>query len=286
MGANKQYEVLQWAFSFLHQHHREERVAEWLLQHHLNVPASVFYMNMQEKVPKDMLKKFKADVTAHALTGVPVQHLLGYANFYGRNFHVNQDVLIPRFETEELVQHVIHLVQNQFPDEPVTIVDIGTGSGVIAVSLSLELPHTTVYATDISEKALDIARENAAHLGASVQFLQGDFMKPLYDQDISPHIVVSNPPYINKADYDTLEDTVKEFDPHLALFAEEEGLFAYKKIVEQISARKKQPSHLCFEIGYDQAHAVTAIVKNKFPHSTVETIQDMNGKNRIISCLL
>lgn len=278
----KQYEVLRWAFSFLKKHRREEKVAEILLEHHLNVPRSRLYASMQDDLPDEIVEKFKDDIVAHATTGIPVQHLTGEAYFYGRSFYVNHDVLIPRVETEELVEHVIKLIKKNFPNKRLTVVDVGTGSGVIAITLSLELPNVVVYATDISRDALQVARKNAENLHASVHFLQGDFLQPLIDNDIHPNIIVSNPPYIKESDRGMLSDTVKNFDPHIALFAEDDGLKAYKEIICQLAMFMERETFLCVEIGFDQAQAVTEIINMKFPNSTVDILKDMNRKDRIV----
>lgn len=279
----KQYEVLHRASLFLEQHHREPRVAEILLIHHLHVSRSEFFMRMQEPVPEDVFEKFKADIKKHAETGIPVQHLTGYEEFYGRSFLVNENVLVPRPETEELVLHVVNEAKKM--DKPLTIVDIGTGSGVIAITLALELPNATVYATDISEAALTVAKENAAQLNKDVNFLQGDFLSPIIEQNVTPDIIVSNPPYIAWDEQETLSETVKNFDPKLALFAEENGLAAYRKIIAQA---KEFPSAnmLAFEIGQSQAAAVQSLLEQTFPGSLVQTKKDINGKDRIVSAFI
>lgn len=287
MAIEKQYEVLSWAFSFLKKYNREEKVAEILLQHHLQVARSHFYTMMQEEVPLAVQEKFKADVRKHAFTGVPVQHLTGYEYFYGRRFQVNQHVLIPRPETEELVEHVIQQVRKKCFPSPITIVDIGTGSGVIAITLALELSNAIIYATDISTTALQMAKKNAEIHQASVHFSQGDFLRPICEQRINPHIIVSNPPYIKEADKEGLLDTVKNYDPAIALFANRNGLEAYEKIISQTKKLEKFGERLlCFEIGYDQATAVTSLINQQFPNSEIKTIKDINNRDRIISAQL
>ncbi|RDW20532.1 peptide chain release factor N(5)-glutamine methyltransferase [Oceanobacillus chungangensis] len=281
---NKQYEVLKWASLFLEKHNREPRVAEILLQHYLNVTRSTFYMKMQDPVAAPIIEKFKEDIMKHAETGIPVQHLTGVESFYGREFLVNQNVLIPRPETEELVQYVINDAAQDYDGQALTIVDVGTGSGAIAISLALELPNATVYATDISTDALHVAKENAARLQAKIHFLEGNFLEPFIDGGIQADIIVSNPPYIAKTEM--LADTVKDFDPALALFADEDGLAAYKQIINQAQKVAKQNTALAFEIGYTQADAVSSIIEHTFPTSEVQTIQDINGKDRIIAARL
>ncbi|WP_246187670.1 peptide chain release factor N(5)-glutamine methyltransferase [Ornithinibacillus caprae] len=280
----KQYEVLQWASLFLEKNNREPRVAELLLQHHLGMSRNEFYMHMRETVPALIRSKFEADIKEHAETGVPLQHIIGYETFYGRDFHVNEHVLVPRPETEELVQHVIQIAKsNSKSDHPITIVDVGTGSGIIAITLALELPNATVYATDISEEALAVAQRNAAQLQANVTFLQGDFLQPVIVQNIKTDIVVSNPPYIPRSDEESLSDTVKHFDPELALFADENGLAAYKKIISQLpSVINAEGAAVAFEIGHDQGEIVTLLLNKQFPKSKVDVLQDINGKDRMV----
>ena len=277
----KQYEVLQWASLFLEKHNCEPTIAEILLQHYLHVSRSKFYMMMQDPVPDEIIAQFTRDIKTHVQTGVPVQHLTGYEFFYGRKFAVTENTLIPRPETEELVQHIIKMEL----DKP-TIIDIGTGSGVIAITLALEIPNATIYATDISEKALDIAKKNATELKADVTFVQGNFLKPIIEQNIQADIIVSNPPYIAKSDKGSMSRTVKDFDPELALFADENGLAAYQQILELSTKMAETPRIIAFEIGYQQGEAVCKLIKKNYPHSSVEIIQDINGKDRIVSAKL
>ncbi|WP_343327810.1 peptide chain release factor N(5)-glutamine methyltransferase [Lentibacillus saliphilus] len=281
-SSNKQYEVLQRASLFLQQHNREEAVATILLNHHLGVSRSAFYTMMREDVSEEIVRAFWDDVIAHAELGVPVQHLMGYANFYGRDFSVSSDVLIPRPETEELVQHVIQSVERNVVNEPVTIIDVGTGSGIIAITLALELKHAIVHATDISKEALQVAKLNAEQLGADVMFHEGHFLEPIITASVDPDIIVSNPPYIAHSEKQSLADTVKHFDPHLALFADHDGLAAYEMIIDQAQHHLSSVHSLAFEIGHDQAIPVTALLKDAYPHARVDTVKDINGKDRMI----
>ncbi|MFZ3578599.1 peptide chain release factor N(5)-glutamine methyltransferase [Virgibacillus sp. DJP39] len=271
-----QYEVLQWASLFLLKHNREENVGQLLLQHYLQVSRSTFFANMRENIADEVVDKFKQSIILHAETGIPIQHITGVETFYGRDFQVNKDVLIPRPETEELIEHIVTTAG----DKGQTIVDVGTGSGIIAITLALELPNSNVYATDISPQALKVARQNAENLKANVTFLQGDFLQPLNDCSFTPDLIVSNPPYIAKADEQTLSDTVKMFDPHLALFADDNGLAAYKNIIDSIQPGEKS---IIFEIGHLQGQAVTQLLKDKYPKAEVLIIKDINGHDRIVS---
>jgi release factor glutamine methyltransferase len=287
----KQYEVLHRASLFLEKHAREPKVAEILLQHHLQVSRAAFYSMMQEPVPETIIKQFETDIKKHAETGIPLQHLMGTAEFYGRNFLVNGNVLVPRMETEELVQHVISEVEKTKQamgnaDSSLTIVDVGTGSGIIAISLKLELEGAHIFATDISTEALKIAKQNAQQLNADITFLQGDFLNPFMKQNIKADVIVSNPPYIARKEKTLLADTVKDFDPEIALFADENGLLAYRKIIEQAKSAIKENGLLVFEIGHEQGEAVEQLIKQVYPHSTIKIIKDINGKDRIVSAKL
>src|SRR5699024_8831679 len=178
----KQYEVLQWASLFLKKYDREANVAELLLRHHLNMSRTEYFAHMRERIPAKVAQAFKSDIMKHAQTGIPVQQIIGYEMFFGRPFYVDENVLIPRPETEELVQRIIeHARKTYVTNEPITIVDVGTGSGIIAITLALELPFAIVYATDISPDALAVAKKNATNLQAQVTFLEGDFLQPLID---------------------------------------------------------------------------------------------------------
>ncbi|HEX6594795.1 MAG TPA: peptide chain release factor N(5)-glutamine methyltransferase [Bacillota bacterium] len=283
----KQYEVLQWASLFLKKYECEPKVAELLLQHHLNVSRTQFFAQMREPISDGVVQAFKRDVKKHVETGIPIQHLMGYEQFFGRHFYVNKHVLIPRFETEELVQRVIEHTRKTFvKNKPVTIVDVGTGSGVIAVTLALELDNAIVYATDISTEALAVAQQNAKQLGADVTFLEGDFLQPFIDEAQRAQIIVSNPPYIAMSERDELCDTVKNFDPPIALFADGNGLAAYQTIISQLPQAIAARGHLFFEIGHTQGRKVTSLLQESFPRSEVTIYKDMNKKDRIISCQL
>lgn len=282
----QQFKVLSWAFSFLKEYEREERVAELLLQYHLQVDRTTFYMRMQEKVPAEIWKAFKTDIEDHALTGIPVQHLLGYEEFYGRKFSVNEHVLIPRMETEELVLHVVNDLKQCLSHMEPIIIDVGTGSGIIAVTLAKELTKGTIYATDISSEALQIAKRNAHIHEANITFFQGNFLQAIIDNKIEPEVIVANPPYISWKEATTIEDTVKNYDPKLALFAEEEGLAAYKEILQQIKLYLTKVKHIYFEIGYNQKVPITTLTQSIFPESTITCVRDINGRDRIIAISL
>ncbi|MDY0404549.1 peptide chain release factor N(5)-glutamine methyltransferase [Virgibacillus sp. 179-BFC.A HS] len=274
-------------FLFLKQHQCEEHVAQILLAHYLGVSRSEFFARMQEEVPRDVVNEFQAAIRRHVQTGIPVQHLMGYEIFYGRKFKVNKDVLIPRPETEELVYHAITAVQkNRKPGEAITIVDVGTGSGIIAITLALELEDVFVYATDLSDAALAVAKENAGQLGADVTFLQGNFLEPFIRKALRADLVISNPPYIAFSEKESMSRTVTDFDPGLALFADHEGLAAYEEIIAQLPDAIANHAHVMFEIGYQQGEAVRALIQKTFPQGITHVLKDINGKDRIVASII
>lgn len=281
MNELKQYEVLNRASLFLEKYNREPRVAELLLQHHLGVSGTTYFMNMREEVSAEVVEAFMADIKQHSETGIPIQHLIGSEEFYGRTFSVDKSVLIPRPETEELVELVLKESRNRQNNNN-RLVDVGTGSGVIGITLALELSDAKVLATDISTDALTVAKKNAKDLSAPVSFYQGNFLQPLIDEGKTVDVIVSNPPYIAKEERESLSDTVKNFDPSLALFAEDDGLAAYKVIVEQSIKVLNPDGIIAFEMGHNQGLAIKEVLLKTYPQANVDIIQDINKKDRIV----
>lgn len=275
-------EALTWASDFLNESKREAYVANVLLAYHLGVDTIKLHEMMREEVPTDVLTRFQRDVTKHAQTGEPVQHITKEAYFYGRKFYVSDHVLIPRYDTEFVVQAVIDEVKKHHQNEPLTIVDIGVGSGIIAITLALELINASIYATDISDEALKVAKQNAATYNVPITFMQGSYLEPVLKKGLSPNIIVSNPPYIPLGEEALLTDTVKDYDPTLALYGGITGLEAYEAITMQTTKLQNKPSFLAYEIGYNQGHAVTEIVKRYFPSAITILIPDFQGNDRVV----
>ena len=274
-----QIEVLNWAFSILKEHNREENVANILLKHHLGNSNSEFYMNMREFIAEEIIANFKKDIQEHIKTGVPVQRLLGYEYFYGEKFKVNEHTLIPRPETEELVDLLI----KTYPEETTnSFIDLGTGSGIIAITLAKHFKNARIYGSDISKEALLVAKENAKNHKVDVHFIEGDFLEPVIKQDLKIDVIVSNPPYIDYADLPSLSDTVRDFDPHQALFADKQGLGAYEVIMQQIQQLNENPKEVYFEIGYEQAEALIHLYAKHLPNYHVTVKKDINEKDRIL----
>lgn len=208
--------------------------------------------------------------------GIPVQYIVGNVDFYGNIFKVNKNVLIPRFETEELVEKTINYI-NEYFDKKIDIVDIGTGSGCIAITLKKNL-DCNVDAVDISPLALEVAKENAKYLDVDINFLEGNLLDPLnkkYD------VIISNPPYIKENDEEVME-IVKNNEPHIALYAKNDGLACYEEILKNANKYLNEKSIIAFEIGYKQGSSIKQIAKEYFPDAIIKLEKDLQNKDRFI----
>lgn len=206
----------------------------------------------------------------------PVQYIVGNVDFYGYIFDVNKNVLIPRRETEELTEKVLKRIQ-EFT-KPV-IIDVGTGSGAIAVTLSKKL-DTHVYASDISNDALEVAKKNSFNNEANVSFLQGDMLEPYIKNNIKVDVIVSNPPYIKENE--VIEDIVKNNEPHLALYAKNDGLEFYESILKNAKKVLNDKFLIAFEIGESQANDVKDLAKKYLNDVIVEIEKDLSDKDRFV----
>lgn len=279
----KVFEALKWASSYLKGHNREEYAAELLLRHTLQVSRSEMLIKFREDMEDEQFESFQKIVYLHA-QGQPVQYIIGQEDFYGRAFTVNKEVLIPRPETEELVQSALARIDRLFgKNAALKLVDVGTGSGAIAVTMKLENPSLQVVATDLYEVSLSVAKQNAKKLGAEdIEFIQGDLLQPLMEQERNIDIVLSNPPYIPEGDIQTMSDIVTEFEPHRALFAGEDGLVLYKRLCEELPLVVKEKAIIGFEVGAGQSKAVAKLLETAFPQAKVEVQYDINGKDRMV----
>ena len=206
--------------------------------------------------------------------GKPVQYIVGNVDFYDINLLVNENVLIPRFETETLVEKTINYAKKL--KKPLDILDIGTGSGAIAITLAKHL-KSNVLATDISEKALEIAKKNAIRNNVQINFKKSDILKNVKGKF---DIIISNPPYISKDEI--IDPLVKNNEPHLALYADNKGLYFYEEILKNIKPYLKEKSIIAFEIGYTQSEDITKIAQKYLPKAKIITEKDLTHKNRYI----
>ena len=208
--------------------------------------------------------------------GRPIQYIIGNVDFYGNIINVNESVLIPRFETELLVDKTIKKINKIFKDEPVDILDLGTGSGCIAITLKKEI-NSNVDALDISIDAINVAKQNAKENNIDINFINQDmstYKEKRYD------IIISNPPYIR---YDEeIMDIVKNNEPHLALYADDNGLYYYKQIINNVPYITKDKYLICFEIGYTQSTEVVDYATKHLNNVSVSVETDYSNKNRFI----
>lgn len=274
-------EALRWASSFLAERELEQPVAEWLIRHYLQVNRTQLLMRLQDLIEDDHFTQLKVDLDRYA-GGVPVQHIIGYEEFFGRRFRVNEHVLIPRPETEELVVAVMDLKNRLFKNESVQLVDVGAGSGAISITIALEDESIDVNAIDISAEALTVARKNAEELGAKVDLKQGDLLQPLLAEKKKVEIIVSNPPYIPLTDADSLAIHVREHEPHLALFGGVDGLDLYRRFMKELPLCIKEKGLVAFEVGIEQAKVVQAMLAETFPFAETDIKKDINGKERMV----
>lgn len=283
MKSMKVYEALNWASYFLKKNERDENAGELLLRHHMKLDRAQLFSRMQEMMPMDTQSSFVFNVHKHA-AGIPVQYLMGKEEFYGRSFFVSEEVLIPRPETEELVVGLLDRVKRHFADttEKLSVVDVGTGSGAIAVTLALENSNLNVMATDIAGESLEVAKDNAEALHADVEFLQGDLLLPFIEQGIKVDIVVSNPPYIPEKEYEGLSIVVKDFEPYRALVGGVSGLEFYERFMEELPQVLKDRAIVAFEVGMGQGEAVKNLLLATFPEARAEVVLDINGKDRMV----
>jgi len=274
-------EILHWTTSFFKEKQIEPArlTAEVLLAHVLKKERIHLYVNHDQPLTPAERETFKALLRSR-VQGTPTQYLTGRQEFWSMEFAVAPGILIPRPETEHLVEAAIERVKTL---ESPSIVDIGTGSGAIAISLHKELPHAAISACDISETALNIARRNAETLfpdGHQITFVQGDLFAPFAGQMFD--LIVSNPPYISTEEYAGLAREIREHEPPTALLAGVDGLDVYRRLIADAANYLRPSGWLLLEIGNTQAEAVTQLCKES--GLTVEqVIKDYAGLDRVVA---
>ena len=271
--------VLQQARQRLYEAGQGEQAAQLLMLELANMEAHNLYMEYDEPVDPGLLTRFEEGI-CRMEKGEPLGHVLGFEWFYGYRFTVNEDVLITRPETEELVANILAGYDEHFGGQPAEAVDIGTGSGAIAIALAKEEPNIHVTASDISEAAIRVARQNALDLDADVDFLIGDMAEPFIEKGIRADILISNPPYIPA--HEQMEHSVVDYEPHVALFGGEDGLHFYRRIFARAHLILKERAMMAFEMGYDQGERLSALAASYFPQARIEVLKDLSGKNRML----
>lgn len=285
--AMKVFEALKWASSFLREHERDDNVGELLLCHHLKWSRSKLLAERHSLITRDDFLWLERQVTQH-VQGLPVQYIIGSEMFYGRSFAVNPAVLIPRPETEELVQNILELKAQHFGEnQAVDYCDVGTGSGVIATTLALEDRGSRVTAVDISEDALAVAEKNVHSYDAGVTFVQGNLLAPFICKKRFD-VIVSNLPYIPSRDVDTLMDVVRDHEPRLALDGGGDGLALYRRLCCQLPKVIKERAVIGFEVGSHQGAEVSRLIEEHLDYRHVQTKinRDINSHERMVFALI
>jgi release factor glutamine methyltransferase len=255
----------------------EIEVAKLLLMHYSTMSPTQFYLNFDKEVSTEVEAKYLKAIDQYVLELIPMQHILGFAPFFGYDFIVNEHVLIPRRETELLAEHALYVYDTKFSGKTIDVCDIGTGSGCIAITLSLEEANMNVVASDISEEALKVAKRNNEALGGSVKFYQGDLLEPL--KGLKFDMIVSNPPYIPKNE--DVMDLVKKNEPSVALFGGDSGLVFYDRILKESLNYLKPNGVILFEHAYDKKEEMKALCLHYYKDATIEQLKDLSQKDRM-----
>lgn len=260
----------------------DRRDVELLLCHTLGRDRAWLLAHIREPLSDEHSGIFKQTIDRR-VQREPLQYITGNQEFWGLDFAVTPDVLIPRPETELIIEAVLGFSKK---DQELTIIDLCTGSGCIAVSLAKELRAARVFATDKSRKALDVARENAHRYGVSdrIRFLEGDLFGPLDELDIigQADITVANPPYVPSGDYSTLQAEVRDYEPKMALVAGPDGTEIHQRILDEAPHFLKSNGHLIMEMGIGQSGALVHSIRETGAFAVPDVLRDLAGIERVI----
>jgi release factor glutamine methyltransferase len=266
---------------------QERRTAGLLLCHAIGIDRTHLLTKSEEEID-DAKYNIYLGLLERRAAGEPVQYLTGHQEFYGLDFTVTPDVLIPRSETEFLIEQVLKIVDNQKLDQPL-IVDVGTGSGCIAVTLAVNIPNARLITTDVSARALNVARDNAAkhRVIDRIEFLEGDLLGPLANRGLegSVEIIASNPPYVDEALKSSIQREVREWEPHAALFGGVDGVEFYRRLLRDCLEFLKIGGYLVVEIGYGQLEVIKRMVETSSSLKIVEVINDLQDIPRTLTML-
>ena len=263
-------ELLVYGKQYIHSDHAKIILAEIMNENPLEL-----LNNLDKTVSLEQETKYKTAVNAMN-NGKPLQYAIGNVNFYGNKFEIDERVLIPRFETEELVENTIFFIKKYF-NEPIDIVDLGCGSGVIGITLEKKISTNSVDLIDISADALEVTHKNCGNLNSKAKIIKNNFLNNInkkYD------VIISNPPYIKINE--EIEQIVKDNEPKIALYAGADGLDCYRNILKNISKNMKDRCLIAFEIGYTQADEIKKIVNKYLSNVRIEVIKDLSNKDRML----
>lgn len=246
----------------------------------LNVDRVYIYTHKDEEVPDYIIDEYLKMMDKRK-AGYPIQYLIKEKEFMGLNFYIEEGVLIPRPDTEILVEFVLNYIDKNYSNKEIEVLDIGIGSGAIGLSIAYYKKNANVYGVDISNKALKIADINRRRFNLdNVVLIKSNLFESI-NKSKRFHIIASNPPYISKKDISTLQEEVRNYEPKIALLGGEDGLDYYRKIVPESKYYLYERGLLIFEIGYDQGAAVSNIMKNE-GFKEVEIYKDLNGLDRVV----
>lgn len=259
-------------FVYAKEHNVDNKLCSYLINNLLFIKEK----SDNTKISKKDEFKFKRAIKR--LKKEPVQYIIGNVNFYGFTYKVNKNTLIPRFETEELVENTIKYITEKFNNKKINILDIGTGTGCIGITLKRLLPNSNVTITDISRKALRVAKKNAK--GLDINIVRGNMLQPIINKNTKYDIVISNPPYIS---YDEpVMDLVKNNEPNIALYSPNNGLFYYEEILKDVSKILNKEFIIAFEIGETQKEDIIKLINKYLKDVKIVTKKDLQEKDRMI----
>lgn len=251
--------------------------AKMLLAFLMETSKEYLILHKGEELNDHIIERYKEGVQK-IKKGIPLQYITHSQEFMGLSFYVDENVLIPRFDTENLVMEIFEIVKKQ---ENLKILDMCTGSGIIAISLAKKLKGSKIYATDISPKALEIAKKNSEINHTSIELIQSDMFKDIPEKDFD--IIVSNPPYIETTTIQQLNQDVQQ-EPVIALDGGKDGLKFYRILAKQACQYLRSNGLLAMEIGYNQRESVTKILQSTKKYQNINCKKDLSGNDRIILC--
>jgi release factor glutamine methyltransferase len=254
--------------------------AELLLAHALNTDRTHLYQRLREALPDDAARDFEA-LLQRRLDHEPTAYILGHREFYGLDFEVTSAAIIPRPETETLVELVLEFIGTREAERETRVVDVGVGCGAVAVALAVNLPQAGIIATDVSPQALALARRNADRhdVPARIRFLEGDLLVPL---DVPVDVIAANLPYVRSADFGSAPPEIRQHEPRLGLDGGPDGLRLIDRLLRQAPARLEGGGALFIEIGEEQGDAARNLALDSFPQARIEVKQDLSRLDRVL----
>ncbi len=273
------FKALQGAFLLLDQHQRDHSDAEYLMEHWQNWNHTQLLLHYRDELSDEQWQTFQ-EMMQRVIANEPPQYIIGSAPFNDYEFKVTPAVLIPRLETEELCQWALESIRVHHYQ---SVLDIGTGSGILAITLKKKVPSLAVTATDISAAALQVAQQNAERLHAKIDFRQGDLFAPVVHQKFD--VIISNPPYIAADEVAVMDPSVYQHEPHTALFAKHHGLAIYEQLAPQLAQHLNHHGQVFLEFGYQQQPALAQIFKQAWPQATLHFRKDIAGKYRMLQII-